>query len=76
MNNISIFILISLAFCCNKATDEPIVKEKIPVESYIKKILEPDTSEHYSGSYYIHVVFKNQDISVHLNVIDFQLYII
>ena len=43
---------------CSKDADETIVSSN-PSEPYIKNLILPDTKPPYTGSFYIHVVFKD-----------------
>lgn len=82
---LGVFWVVSLFIVsCKKDTDEPIISG-IPLEPYIKSLILPDTNPPYTGSFYMHIKFKNespngkneimfsqsnQDISVWYNPVD------
>ena len=51
--------IIFLIFSCSKDADETIGTGS-PSEPYIKNLILPDTKPPYTGSFYIHVVFKDE----------------
>lgn len=54
-----LFLVVSFIASCNKDADETIVSGS-PSEPYIKNLILPDTKPPYTGSFYIHVVFKDE----------------
>lgn len=53
-----ILCVLLLVFGCRK-DQEIIPREENPLPSYIKSLLQPDTSNTYKGSYYIYASFTN-----------------
>lgn len=57
--NLLIVSLIFMIFGCNKDENETIVPDTVALEPYIKNLILPDTKPPYSGSFYVHVHFKD-----------------